>query len=104
MSVARPKFIMIGKPRKIKTVEKQLRQKGDGVVDGLVKNYDMDFDEAIKMVARFYVGLETALRKKPLYPELEPPQWLKDLPTIPKLKEWNSTKKGSSRVATKRKK
>jgi hypothetical protein len=103
MSVARPQFITIGKPRKVKSVEKQLRQKGDDIVDGLVKNYDMDFDEAIKMAARFYVGLETALLKKPVYPELEPPQWQKDLPTIPKLKTRTSASRKSSRVATKRK-
>ncbi len=103
MSVARPQFIMIGKPRKVKTVEKQLRQKGDAIVDGLIKDYNMGLDEAIKMVANFYVGLETALRRKPLYPELEPPQWQKDLPTIPKIKRRNSMKTASSRAVAKRK-
>jgi hypothetical protein len=103
MSVAKQRFIMIGKPRNVKTVEKKLREKGDAIVDGLIKNYKMDHDEAVKMVARFYVGMEKALLKKPLYPELELPQWQKDLPSIPKVKRRSTTPKNSNRKSTKHK-
>jgi hypothetical protein len=44
----------------LKEVEKKLKKKGDPVVQRLVEEQGMDFDEAIKLVAQFQVGMEKA--------------------------------------------
>jgi len=79
MALKKSQYIFIGKLSDIKEVEKELREKGDPVVQRLVEEQGMEFDKAIKKVARFIVGMEKALRTKPLFPELEMPEWQKDL-------------------------
>ncbi len=78
-ALKKSQYIFIGKLSDLKEVEKKLKKKGDPVVQRLVEEQGMDFDEAIKLVARFQVGMEKALRTKPLFPELEMPDWQKRL-------------------------
>jgi len=74
MALKKSQYIFIGKLSDIKQVEKKIREKGDPVVQRLVEQHGMDYNEAVKLVVRFQIGIEKALRTKPLFPELEMPE------------------------------
>lgn len=97
MALKKSQYIFLGELSDIKEVEQELREKGDPVVQRLVEDQGMELDKAIKKVARFIVGMEKAFRTKPFFPELEMPQWQKDLRVSWVNKKNHNRKKSSSR-------
>jgi len=79
MALKKSQYIFIGKLSDVKEVEKELRENDDPIVRRLAEEQGMEFDKAVKKVARLLVGLEKAMRTKPLFPELEMPEWQKQL-------------------------
>lgn len=79
MALKKSQYIFIGKLSDVKKVEKELRDGNDPIVRRLIEEHGMERDEAIKKWASWLVGMEKAFRTKPLFPELEMPQWQKQL-------------------------
>jgi hypothetical protein len=79
MALKKSQYLFIGKLSDVKEVENELRESNDPIVRRLVEEQGMELDKAIKKVARLLVGLEKAFRTKPLFPELEMPEWQKEL-------------------------
>ncbi|MDZ7362269.1 MAG: hypothetical protein ONB46_16345 [candidate division KSB1 bacterium] len=79
MALKKAQHLFIGKRSHVKEVEKELRESNDPIVRRLVEEHGMERDEAIKEWARWLVGMEKAFRTKPLFPELEMPEWQKQL-------------------------
>jgi len=79
MALKKFQHIFIGKLSDVKEVEKELRENDDPIVRRLVEEHGMERNEAIKEWAHWLVGMEKAFRTKPLFPELEMPEWQKQL-------------------------
>jgi len=93
MALKKSQYIFIGKLSDVKEVEKELRENDDPIVRRLVEEHGMKRDGAVKKWARWLVGMEKAMRTKPLFPELEMPEWQKQLRV-----SWvNKKKKSASR-------
>lgn len=97
MALKKSQYIFIGKLSDIKEVEKELREGNDPIVRRLVEENGMERDEAIKKWARWLVGMEKAFRTKPLFPELEMPEWQKNLRVSWVNKRNHTRKKSGSR-------
>ena len=97
MALKKSQYIFIGKLSDIKKVERELKESNDPIVRRLVEEHGMERDEAIKKWARWLVGMEKALRTKPLFPELEMPEWQKELRVSWVDKKNHNRKKSPSR-------
>jgi hypothetical protein len=102
MALKKSQYIFIGKLSDVKEVEKELREDDDLIMHRLAEEEGMEFDQAVKKMARLLVSLEKAMRTMPLYPELEMPEWQKRLRVSWVNKKNNSRKKPVSRKKTAR--